>query len=161
MGRFHKMIIILFIWLMTPAFCKCAYALGFETEAVFHSVFIVYSGDSLGSGFAIGENILITNAHVIRNREDVRIVTYSGERQNASVVSMDEHIDIAVLYIPGAFYTPLQIEHLQGVSVGDDVYAIGAPNSLSFTLTKGIVSFKERYVKGQKYIRNYRKNHTH
>ena len=40
-------------------------AIGFDAEKAYESVFVVYSGTSLGSGFAIGENCVITNAHVM------------------------------------------------------------------------------------------------
>lgn len=44
-------------------------AIGFDAEKAYESVFVVYSGTSLGSGFAIGENCVITNAHVIADND--------------------------------------------------------------------------------------------
>ena len=35
-------------------------AVGFDAEKAYDSVFVIYSGDSLGSGFAIGKNCIIT-----------------------------------------------------------------------------------------------------
>lgn len=137
---------------MILASASVAYAIGFDTEEVYNSVFVIYSGNSLGSGFAIGENCIITNAHVISDRYDVQVKTYSGEVQDAYVVMMDDRLDIAVLGVDGASYRPLQVADLSKISVGDDVFAIGAPNSLAFTLTKGVVSSKERYVNSQRYI---------
>lgn len=147
-----RIAIILFVPAMILASSLSAYAIGFDTEEVYNSVFVVYSGNSMGSGFAIGENCIITNAHVINNQYDVRIETYSGEIKRAFIVSMDERIDIAVIGVPDGSFTPLHVADLSKVNVGDDVYAIGAPNSLAFTLTKGVVSSKERLVSRQKYI---------
>ena len=49
-------------------------------------------------------------------------------------------------------FTPLQTAGLSELNLGDDVYAIGAPNSLSYTLTKGVISSKERKVGSQSFI---------
>lgn len=152
MKTLKRIAITLFVLAMILASSLSAYAIGFDTEEVYNSVFVVYSGNSMGSGFAIGENCIITNAHVINNQYDVRIETYGGEIKRAFIVSMDERIDIAVIGVPGASFAPLHVADLSTVNIGDDVYAIGAPNSLAFTLTKGVVSSKERLVSRQKYI---------
>lgn len=152
MKTFKRIAIILFVLAMTLASSLSAYAIGFDTEEVYNSVFVIYSGNSMGSGFAIGENCIITNAHVINNQYDVIIETYGGEMKRAFIVALDERIDIAVIGVADATFTPLRVADLSTVSVGDDVYAIGAPNSLAFTLTKGVVSSKERLVSRQKFI---------
>lgn len=152
MKTLRRTAITLFVLAMILASSLSAYAIGFDTEEVYNSVFVVYSGNSMGSGFAIGENCIITNAHVINNQYDVKIETYGGEIKRAFIVSIDEHIDIAVIGVPGASFTPLNVADLSTVNIGDDVYAIGTPNSLAFTLTKGVVSSKERLVSRQKYI---------
>ena len=152
MKTLKRIVIILFVLAMILASSLSAYAIGFDTEEVYNSVFVVYSGNSMGSGFAIGENCIITNAHVISNQYDVRIETYGGEIKRAFIVALDERIDIAVIGVEDASFTPLRVADLSTVSVGDDVYAIGAPNSLAFTLTKGVVSSKERLVSRQKFI---------
>lgn len=152
MKTFKRIAIILFVLAMILASSLSAYAIGFDTEEVYNSVFVIYSGNSMGSGFAIGENCIITNAHVINNQYDVIIETYGGEMKRAFIVALDERIDIAVIGVADATFTPLRVADLSTVSVGDDVYAIGAPNSLAFTLTKGVVSSKERLVSRQKFI---------
>ena len=152
MKTFKRIAIILFVLATILASSLSAYAIGFDTEEVYNSVFVIYSGNSMGSGFAIGENCIITNAHVINNQYDVIIETYGGEMKRAFIVALDERIDIAVIGVADATFTPLRVADLSTVSVGDDVYAIGAPNSLAFTLTKGVVSSKERLVSRQKFI---------
>lgn len=129
-----------------------ALAIGFDAEEIYNSVFVVYSDDSLGSGFAIGKNCIITNAHVISSSNRVEIGTYSGDTYRAFVISMDRISDIAVLGVTGGSFTPIQIANLDEISAGDDVYAIGAPNSMAYTLTKGVVSSKNRIIRKQRYI---------
>ena len=149
---FRKAILFFLILAVLIAFPISVFALGFETEEVYNSVFVIHSGQSLGSGFAVGKNYIITNAHVIDDVENVKVESYNGEIQDGTIVSIDNALDIAVIGISGVSFVPLEIADLQKISVGDNVYAIGAPNSLAYTLTKGIVSSKDRVAGGQKYI---------
>ena len=127
-------------------------AIGFEAEQAYESVFVIYSGNSLGSGFAVGENCIVTNAHVIGNPRSITIETYNGAEFKASVVGMDEHLDIAVLVVENAQFPYLEIADLSTMKTGDDIYAIGAPKGMAYTLTKGGVSAKERVIRNQSYI---------
>lgn len=152
MKKYLRAILALCIFIMMLANCLSAYAIGFEAEQVYDSVFVIYSGNSLGSGFAIGENCIVTNAHVITNDNSIQIATYSGEKYDAFLLAMEEKADIALLCIKNVKLTPLKTAKLSTVNIGDDVYAIGVPNSLSYTLTKGVVSAKDRKVKEQTFI---------
>lgn len=127
-------------------------AIGFEAEQVYESVFVIYSGNSLGSGFAVGENCIVTNAHVINNPRSITVETYGGTKYKASVLGMNEQQDIAVLIVQDAQFPYLNIADLSTMKTGDDIYAIGAPHGMAYTLTKGGISAKERIVKNQSYI---------
>lgn len=127
-------------------------AIGFEAETVYESVFVIYSGNSLGSGFAVGENCIVTNAHVIDNPRSITVETYAGIQHKASVLGIDEQQDIAVLIVRDAQFPYLDIADLSTMKTGDDIYAIGAPNGMAYTLTKGGISAKERMVGNQSYI---------
>lgn len=129
-------------------------ALGFDAEEAYRSVFVIYSGNSLGSGFAIGENCIITNAHVVESRRSITVATHDGTEHRATLVGMDEHLDIAVLSVDGVTFTALPIADLVAMKLGDDICAIGAPKGMEYTLTKGIVSAKEREINGQTYIQH-------
>lgn len=127
-------------------------AIGFEAEQAYESVFVIYSGNSLGSGFAIGENCIVTNAHVIDNPRSITVETYGGTKHKASVLGMNEQLDIAVLIVKNAQFPYLDIADLSTMKTGDDIYAIGAPHGMAYTLTKGGISAKERTVGNQTYI---------
>ncbi len=129
-----------------------AYAIGFNAEEVYESVFVIYSGESLGSGFAVGKNCIITNAHVISDTRNVYAVSYDGQEYQASIYGMDKSRDIAVLAVEGADFPYLPIADLSSVNTGDDIYAIGAPKSMAYTLTKGVISAKERIIGRSTYI---------
>lgn len=129
-----------------------ANAIGFDAEEVYKSVFVVYSGNSLGSGFAIGENCIVTNAHVIENVHSITLTSYEGNKYTASLLGIDEDKDIAVLVIKDASFPYLKMANLSTVKIGDDIYAIGAPKGMAYTLTKGTVSAKERIVENESFI---------
>lgn len=133
------------------AFCLPVAAIGFDAEETFGSVFVIVSGNALGSGWAVGEDAIVTNAHVVENTRDITVVAYDGTEFDAKLVCMDEELDIAVLTVETAL-APLPLKKLEEVSTGEDVWAIGAPQSLDYTLTRGVVSAKEREINGQKYI---------
>ena len=152
MKQYLRAVLALFIFVIMLANSLSVSAIEFEAETVYNSVFVIYSGDALGSGFAIGENCIVTNAHVISNKDSIQIATYTGEKHNAFLLAIEEKADIALLCVDGIKFTPLKTSKLSTVNIGDDVYAIGAPKSLSYTLTKGVVSAKDRKVKEQTFI---------
>lgn len=59
---------------------------------------------------------------------------------------------IAVLIVKDAQFPYLDIADLSTMKTGDDIYAIGAPHGMAYTLTKGGISAKERMVGNQSYI---------
>lgn len=129
-----------------------ANAIGFEAETVYESVFVLYSGNSLGSGFAVGENCIVTNAHVVKNEKHISVITYGGAEYPASVLGIDEDEDIAVLIVKDVRFPYLKVADLSTMKTGDDIYAIGAPKGMAYTLTKGGVSAKERMIGKHSYI---------
>lgn len=129
-----------------------ASAIGFKAEDKYNSVFVVTSGNSLGSGFAVGENCIVTNAHVLDNPNNIVLTTYAGETHSAYLVGYDQDKDIAVLGVKDAKFTPLTFADYKSLNTGDDVYAIGAPKSMAYTLTKGVISAKEREIGKYKYV---------
>ncbi len=108
----------------------------------------------MGSGFSIDNGCIITNAHVIQDREHVAGATvnsYDGAAYAASLLAMNEEMDIAVLGVKESS-SSLAVASDEGMQIGDDVYAIGAPNSLDYTLTKGIISSGHRMIGGYSFI---------
>jgi serine protease Do len=121
-----------------------ARAIAFDAEQEYKSIFVIDSGDRLGSGFALGQDCIVTNAHVIGDPERVGVTTRDGKRLSARVVALDETLDLAVLTVAGATFERLRAGDEQSLPVGSDVYAIGAPESLAYSLTRGVLSAKDR-----------------
>ena len=146
-----KSSLILYVFCLILAVCTNAQAIGFDAEKVYSSIFVVYSGTSLGSGFAIGENCVVTNAHVIEDTSDISLKTYDDQSIDASLAAIDYDRDIAILAVDKNLEV-ITSGDIDSCSIGDDVYAIGAPKSLSYTLTKGVISAKNREIDGHNYI---------
>jgi len=109
-------------------------------------------GLSLGSGFIVNEaGYILTNAHVVENATDIRIV-FSGSRREyaARIVGTDRLTDIALLRLEDAPPVhPLALGRSSELEVGEIVMALGNPLGLSHTVTQGLVSATERVVPGE------------
>lgn len=152
MKRIIKAVLSAVISVMLCTHSFIAYAIDFDAEQTFDSVFVVMSGNALGSGFALGESCVVTNTHVIQDASNVEITAYDGKEYPAFVYCKSDELDIAVLSVPSADFTPLTIGNTSDIKIGDDVYAIGAPNGMSYTLTKGTLSSNKRKISGDDYF---------
>lgn len=54
-----------------------------------------------GSGFPIGDGLIVTNAHVVSGTTDHRVQTAEGTVLPATVVYFDPEVDLAILSVPG------------------------------------------------------------
>ncbi len=97
---------------------------------------------SLGSGVIVDSaGLVVTNHHVIRDADEVRVALADGREFESRILLKDESIDLAVLKIEGneAFPT-LELGDSDRLEVGDLVLAIGNPFGVGQTTTSGIVS---------------------
>lgn len=117
-------------------------------EKTFPSVVMLVMQDShgqptsLGSGFFVKEDIVATNLHVIEGAASgyVKIVGKKPKYDIAGFVSIDRHSDLVLLKVQKVKAPILVIADSNNVAVGDEVYAIGNPQGLEGTFSKGIVS---------------------
>ncbi|MGB4910434.1 MAG: trypsin-like peptidase domain-containing protein, partial [Tabrizicola sp.] len=106
-------------------------------------VYTVRSADAedrfLGSAFLWQDGtVAVTNAHVVGAAEEVRLIDRHGSETTALVIARDPVRDVAVISLPeGA--TGLQLAP-DAPQLGDEVFALGAPLGVEFTLTEGRIS---------------------
>jgi serine protease Do len=124
----------------------------------------------LGSGFLIGNGLVLTNNHVVeiqdennrgkfRPMDEIKVITDEsapgGAREfKAKVIGNDPKADVALLKIEGKDVDQLKYATLgdsDALEVGDWVVAIGEPFGLQATVTQGIISAKERSQFGGPY----------
>jgi len=101
---------------------------------------------SLGSGVIISEDgTVITNHHVIKDADEVRVALSDRREFDADIVLMDERTDLAVLKIRGEGpFEHVEFADSDNLEVGDIVLAIGNPFGVGQTVTQGIVSATAR-----------------
>jgi S1-C subfamily serine protease len=83
-----------------------------------------------GTGFVVGDERVMTNAHVVAGTSDVSVeVPKSGggsQTEAARVVYYDEQVDVAVLAVPGLQARTLPF-NFSGAQTGDNAVALGYP----------------------------------
>jgi len=111
--------------------------------------------NSLGTGFFVSDDgHILTNRHVVSGMNRIKITTYHGKTYRAKLEEVSDHFDIALLKIEGYDHPTLKIGDATKLFPGDTVYSVGNPRGLSFTITKGIVSYVNRLVGGTFYIQS-------
>jgi S1-C subfamily serine protease len=108
-------------------------------------------GRGLGSGFFIHPSgYLLTNDHVIRNAESIKILLQDGLDFEVVIVARDPVFDLALLKIqnPERSFPILAMGDSEAVGVGDLVIAVGNPLGLGHTVTSGIISQTGRTLTG-------------
>jgi serine protease Do len=108
---------------------------------------------SLGSGFIIDRaGVLLTNEHVVRNAEQVKVTLTDGRTFDAEVIGSDPNYDLAVLRIRGADLPIAPLGDSDDILVGEWAIAIGNPfgfllNDYQPSVTAGVVSAYHRDIK--------------
>ena len=97
---------------------------------------------SLGSGVIVDPSgLVVTNYHVIRDADEVKIATSDGREFESTILLKDESLDLAVLKIKSDGTFPvIRFGDSDALEVGDLVLAIGNPFGVGQTTTSGIVS---------------------
>jgi len=106
----------------------------------------VYTREGAGSGVIVNSaGFILTNAHVVRRANKIRVKLWDASETDARVVGIDIQTDLAVIKIEAT--KPLPVARMgdsDKLSVGDWVLAIGSPFGLEQTVTAGIISAKDR-----------------
>ncbi len=112
---------------------------------------------SAGSGVIVdaAKGVVVTNHHVIKNADEVRVILHDGRIMDAEVIGGDPEVDIAVLRIQADKLTEIQVADSDLARVGDFVIAIGNPFGLNQTVTTGIVSALGRTGLGIEGLENF------
>ena len=98
--------------------------------------------NSLGSGVIVdASGLLVTNFHVIRGADEVKVAMSDGREFASKVLLKDESLDLAILKIDAPEPFPVvPIGDSDALEVGDLVLAVGNPFGVGQTTTSGIVS---------------------
>lgn len=109
---------------------------------------------SLGSGFVIdAENgYIVTNNHVVKDADEVRVTFHDDVTVEAEVIGRDEKIDLAVLKIETDHeMVAVPFGNSDKLRIGNWIIAIGNPFGLGGSVTAGIVSAQQRDIQSGPY----------
>ncbi|GMQ92241.1 MAG: Do family serine endopeptidase AlgW [Gammaproteobacteria bacterium] len=110
----------------------------------------------LGSGVIFRQDgYIITNHHVIKDAQRIRVYLRDGRTVLAKVIGQDTESDLAVLKIPLDKLPTIPLLHNRNTRVGDVVLAIGNPYGFGHTVTQGIVSATGRNRLGINTFENF------
>jgi len=110
-------------------------------DRIRRSVVTVETGGGHGSGFFISPGLIMTNYHVVKNAELLKIRLITGRKVLGEVVRKHPERDVALIQVERGGHIPLPLR-MAPVKITEEVYAIGSPllKQHAGTVTKGIVS---------------------
>ena len=103
------------------------------------------SGKSEGSGVIIDKSgIILTNHHVVRLNKAVVLVLFDWRIDAGRLIYSDPYRDIALIYMPLTNLVPADLGYSIEINIGEEIIAIGHPEQLPYSVSKGIVSHPAR-----------------
>jgi S1-C subfamily serine protease len=107
-----------------------------------------------GSGILMApdEGLVITAHHVVEEMRNPQVAFADGKSYPAHVLDVDRTLDLALLRIAKQQRPAPTVGDATLLRPGDEVYAIGNPRRLGFTVSRGIVSFVGRPMDGARYV---------
>ena len=123
-------------------------------EKMYDATVVVKVGEqSWGSGVVYKKDdkfgYILTNHHVVDGAKDITIMFTDMSETPGTLVGSDEHADVAVVKVDvNKIKQVADIGSSEDLKLGDTVFAVGTPINLaySFTVTRGILSGKDRIV---------------
>jgi len=102
------------------------------------------ANQGLGSGVLINDNIILTASHVVANADAIMVQFYDGESIQAKTTRISRIADVAIITLnkPPANPHIASIGNSDEVRIGDEVFVIGAPMGLPYSLSRGVISGK-------------------
>jgi serine protease Do len=133
-------------------------------DAFSEAVVKVSSPAGMGSGFFLNEDgFLITNYHVIERETKIEVTVFQKAKdgfekkkfKKVRIEAINPFVDLALLKVEDLGDTKVKFAYLgdiDGIKVGEKVFAIGNPLGLERTVTDGVISTRNRAFEGLVYI---------
>lgn len=110
-----------------------------QQDPRFDSVVVILNPKgSLGTGFYVAPDLILTNYHVVEGAQFVEMKLRNGLETFGKIVKSDVRLDLALVRAQ-ARGNPVQF-HAGAIPLGATVEAIGHPKGLEFSITRGVVS---------------------
>jgi S1-C subfamily serine protease len=113
----------------------------------------VRADQSYGAGVAVEQSgFVLTNLHVVDGAKTIGVTPFGADLVSAEVVDSDRDLDLALLRTVTPLPTAAVIADSKDLGVGDEVMAVGSPRKMYFSVSRGMVSFPNRFLDGVEYI---------
>jgi serine protease Do len=109
--------------------------------------------ESVGSGFFVTNELVLTNAHVLcPPSETAQVVLSDGRKLVGTTERSNTTVDLGLVRVKNAGVVPLPLGDVADLAPGDKLTIIGSPVGLEFTVHEGSVSSLARSVRGIAYV---------
>lgn len=136
----------LFCLLTVPG---CESRAEYDAEGLFKqvspSIVTIHSFDekggqqSQGSGVVVDKGRIVTNCHVVREANSLKISAGSQEYA-ASWTVADPSRDICILSVEGLVAPAIDVRKMSDLKIGEPVFAVGNPLGFALSVSSGLVS---------------------
>ncbi len=115
-------------------------------EHGWRSVVVLTTSNAQGSGVIIRPNVVATNCHVVEDGADIAVYKAENRRartdapHSARLRHANKERDLCLLDVSELWGVSAQLRGAKSLSIGEAVYAIGAPRGLDYSLSAGVVS---------------------
>ena len=110
--------------------------------------------NGLCAGVAVSDSgHILTNFHCVYQQNYIKLIYYSEddyELHDVNVIGLDPLADLALLQVTSDVKPKSYIkfaDDIENILPGTEVFAFGHPMGMAWTLTKGIISSNERYMR--------------
>lgn len=108
-----------------------------DVEAYMAAVVTIQGQGNRGTGFAItSDGYLLTNHHVIKNRQPLAVTFPNGDIYQAEVVDAVEEVDVALLKVEGEQLPFLSLREHSAVAE-EEIFVIGNPLTQTQIVNRG------------------------
>lgn len=100
------------------------------------------ANEGLGSGVLINDNTVLTASHVVANADAIMVQFFDGESIQATTRRISRIADVAIITLnkPPANPHIAVIGNSDEVRIGEEIFVIGAPMGLPYSLSRGVIS---------------------
>lgn len=103
------------------------------------------SNEGLGSGVLISEDMVLTASHVVASADEIIVEFFDGEKIHAKTFRVSKLADVAVIKLERSPSNAkiAVIGSSDETRIGEDIFVIGAPMGLPYSLSRGVISGRE------------------
>ena len=110
------------------------------------------TSDSIGSGFFISDDgYILTNNHVVVDADKISVI-FNNKEYKAELIGSDFYTDLAVLKINATTNNFFKLKEDINYNIGDEIVAIGNPYGFGISVSRGIISAKNRIIKDMEFF---------